>query len=90
MDNAIGDMVLRGRGDAERARTFLRRVRNATFGGIEMCCTVTPGGGPNLRTKEALSSMVPSAAKGELTDADCSGEFTEGEDIFHCKNLSQK
>ena len=47
-----------------------------------MCCTVTPGGGPNLRAEEALSVMVPSAAKGELTDSDRSGEFTEGEDIF--------
>ena len=50
-----------------------------------MYCTVTPGGGPNLRAKEVLSSIVPSAAKDELTDCDLSGEFTDGEDIFTAK-----
>ena len=50
-----------------------------------MCCTVTPGGGPNLRVGEVLPAMVPSAAKGELTDSDRSGEFTSGEDIFTAK-----
>ena len=50
-----------------------------------MCCTVTPGGAPNLRVGEVLSAMVPSATNGELTDSDSSGEFTEGEDIFTAK-----
>ena len=54
-----------------------------------MCCTVTPGGGPNLRVGEVLPAIVPSAAKGELTDSDRSGEFTDGEDIFTAKKLSQ-
>ena len=37
------------------------------------------GGGPVLRVEVALSCIVPSAAKGELTDTDCSSDFTLGE-----------
>ena len=75
-------MVLRDRGDAERARTLQSRLSYVVFGVFVRNCTETPGGGPILHVEDALSSIVPSAAGGELTVTDCSGEFSEGEDIF--------
>ena len=37
------------------------------------------GGGPVPSVEVALSCVAPSAAKGELTDTDCSSDFTLGE-----------
>ena len=74
-------MVLRGRGEAERVRTVRSRVSKVVLGAFEMNCTVTSGDGPILRVEDALSSMVASAATGELTVTDCSGEVSEGDDI---------
>ena len=48
-------------------------------------CTITSGGAPSARMDDAISSMVLSAAAGELTLPDRSGEFTEGEDISTAK-----
>ena len=48
------------------------------------------GGGPVPRVEEALSSIVPSAAIGELTDTDCSDDLALGEDILHCRNTQNK
>ena len=75
-------MVLRGRGEAERVRTVCRPLSNVAFGGTLSCRTPKPGGEPNLRVEDAVSSTVLSAACGELTTMDLSGEFSEGEDIF--------
>ena len=88
-------MVLRNRGDAERAWTLLSRLEYAEFGAAGTTyigelggayaytdCTVTPSGGPVPRVKDALSSTVPPAATGELTDTDCSDRRSLGEDMF--------
>ena len=75
-------MVLRGHGDAERAWTLRSRLSYVVFGVFVRNCTETPGGGPILHVEDALSLIVPSDATDELTVTDCSGEFSEGEDIF--------
>ena len=82
MDKLLGEIVLCNCGEADRARTVRRPHSNAAFGGILTCCTLTPGGTPNLRAEDAVSSTVLSAACGELTTTDKSGEFSEGDDIF--------
>ena len=74
-------MVLRGCGEAERARTVRRPLSKVAFGGTLACCAPTLDGEPNLRAEDAVSSIVLSAACGELTTMDLSGEFSEGDDI---------
>ena len=94
-DSPVGVMVLRSCGDAERARTSLSRLEYVEFGVAGTTCTgelggafaytdctVTPGGGPVPRVEDALSSMVPPAATGELTNTDCSDRRSLGEDMF--------
>ena len=54
----------------------------AEFGVFVSHCTVTPGGAPSARMDDAVSSIVLSAAAGELTLTDRSGECSDGEDIF--------
>ena len=44
MDSSVGVMVLRNRGDAERARTSLSRLEYAEFGATETTCTGELGG----------------------------------------------
>ena len=48
------------------------------------------GGGPVPRVEEALSSIVPSAATGELTDTDCSGDVSLGEDMSYCRIIQNE
>ena len=81
-DKLLGEIVLCNRGEADHVRTVHRPRSNAAFGGILTCCTLTPGGTPNLRVEDAVSSTVLSAACGELTTTDKSGEFSVGDDIF--------
>ena len=88
-------MVLRGRGDVERARTVRARLENAVFGAagttcrgelgadpIRTSCMVTIGGGPVPCVEDAVSSYSALAAKGELTVAERVGEVSLGDDIF--------
>ena len=95
MDSSVGVMVLRSRGDAERAWTSLRRLEYVEFGAARTTCvgepggafahtdcTVIPSGGPVPRVEDALSSIVPPAATGKLTDTDCSDRRSLGEDMF--------
>ena len=79
-------MVRRGRGDADRTQTERRPLSNVAFGDILPYGAPAPGGRPILRVEDALSSTVLSAACGELTTTDVSGEFAEGEDIFTAQN----
>ena len=105
-DSSVGVIVLRGRGEAERARTSLSRLEKVEFGAVTITrsgelggafartdWTVTMGGGPVLHVEVALSCIVPSAAKGELTDTDCSDDFalweySLGEDISTAESYS--
>ena len=88
-------MVLRGRGEAERARTVLARLENTVFGAAgKIClgalggdpiltsCTVTIGGGPVPCVEDAVSSISALVAKGELTVASRVGDVSLGDDIF--------
>ena len=52
------------------------------FGVFVSHCTVTSGGAPSARMDDAVSSIVLSAAAGELTLTDRLGECSDGEDIF--------
>ena len=87
-------MVLRGRGDTERARTVRARLEKAvlgaagvtrigTLGGdpILTSCAVTNGGGPVPCVEDAVSSYSALAAKGELTVAERVGDVSLGDDI---------
>ena len=69
-DKPIGEIVLRGSGEAERAWTSLNRRWYTTLGVAEMNCTVTSVGGPILCVEDALSSYALSATDGELTVID--------------------
>ena len=77
MDKLLGETVLRIRGETERARTSLSRVSKVTLGGA-----------PTLRVEDALSTLACSAAAGELTDTDVSGDCSVGEDIIHYKQVT--
>ena len=90
-------MVLRGRGEAERARTVRARLEKAVLGAagticlgalggdpIRTSCTVTIGGGPVPCVEDAESSYSALAAKGELTVTERVGDVSLGEDIFQC------
>ena len=90
-------MVLRGRGEAERARAVRVRLENTVFGAagticcgapggdpIRTSCTVTNGGGPIPCVEDAVSSISALAAKGELTVAERVGDVSLGDDMFQC------
>ena len=66
----------------ERGRTSCIRYAKAEFGVFVSHCTVTSGGAPSARMDDAVSSIVLSAAAGELTLTDRSGECSDGDDIF--------
>ena len=82
MDSLLGEKVRRGRGDTERERTFRIHCAKVEFGVFVSHCTVTSGGAPSARMDDAVSSMVLSAAAGELTLTDRSGECSDGDDIL--------
>ena len=82
MDSLLGEAVRRGRGETERGWTSCIHCAKAEFGVFVSHCTVTSGGAPSARMDDAVSSIVLSAAAGELTLTDCSGECSDGEDIF--------
>ena len=90
-------MVLRGRGEAERARTVRARLENTVFGAegticcgalggdpIRTSCTVGNGGGPVPCVEDAVSSYLALAAKGELTVAERVGDVSLGDDMLQC------
>ena len=90
-------MVLRGRGEAERARTVRARLENTVFGAegticcgalggdpIRTSCTVGNGGGPVPCVEDAVSSYSALAAKGELTVAERVGDVSLGDDMLQC------
>ena len=81
-DSLLREAVRRGRGEMERGRTSCIRCVKAEFGVLDSHCTVTSGGAPSARMDDAVSSMVLSAAAGELTLTDRSGECSDGDDIF--------
>ena len=66
----------------ERGRTSYIRCAKVEFGVFVSHCMVTSGGAPSARMDDAVSSIVLSAAAGELTLTDRSGECSDGEDIF--------
>ena len=87
-------MVLRGRGDAERARTVRARLEKTVLGDagticlgalggdpILTSCAVTNGGGPVPCVEDAVSSYSALAAKGELTVTERVGDVSLGDDI---------
>ena len=76
-----GENVRRGRGDADRARTSLIRRAYEVLGASVKMVTTTPGGGPIPWAEDAVSSIVASVAKGELTVTDFSECASDGEDI---------
>ena len=82
MDSLLGEAVRRGRGETELGRTSCIRCAEAEFGVFVSHCTVTSGGAPSARMDDAVSSIVLSAAAGELTLTDRSGECSDGEDMF--------
>ena len=81
-------MVLRGRGEAERARTVPARLAKTVFGdtvlgtlGGDPVCTYCTVGRPVPCVEEAVSSYSALAAKGELTVTDLVGDVSLGDDI---------
>ena len=84
-------MVLRGRGEAERARTVPARLANVVFGATGVTCLGALGGDPICTyctvgrpvpcVEEAVSSYSALAAKGELTVTDFVGNVSLGDDI---------
>ena len=82
MDSLLSETVRRSRGEMECVRTACIRCVKAEFGVFISYYTVTPGSAPSARMDDAVSSIVLSAAAGELTLTDRSGECSDGEDIF--------
>ena len=73
-----GEIVCRGRNDAERARTFPILCTYEVLGASLRTVTTTPGRGPIPWTEDAVSSYVASVTKGELAETDC---VSDSEDI---------
>ena len=86
-------MVLRGRGEAERARTVLARLAKVVFGatglgelGSDPTCTYCTVGRPVPCVEDAVSSYSVLAAKGELTVTERVGDVSLGDDILNAQS----